>query len=225
MKIPYFERMQPIELQSLSPSFAIIVPYKGRDTLAVYANRIKGVELYSAYISGLFNKSLKINSLFFSNKSNDNPVNVIFSSEKYPDILYDERQTEEKPSSLILIWSGYCTANQRLRMQRQFDNYSEEIFRLIKELYWINLAIQEEQEIIHDLTYQNQLYNTEEKMKFSLEEYISIIIYQAETYSSEYKANIKIRQKMMFFVLGVYLAIIAITTIYLYFKLFKLDIL
>ena len=92
-------------------------------------------------------------------------------------------------------------------------------------MYWINLAIQEEQETIYDLTYQNQLYNTKEKMKFSLEEYISIIIYQAETYSSEYKANIKIRQKMMFFVLWGYLAIIAITTIYLYFKLFKLDIL
>ena len=226
MKIPPFERMQPIDLQNLPPSFAIIAPYKGRDTLAVYANRTKGVALYSAYIAGLFNKSLKMNSLFFSKKSNDAPVNVIFSFDQYPDIFYSEKQIEEKPSSLIFIWSGYCTQNQRLRMQRQFDYYSEEIFHLIQELYWVNIKIQqEEQESIHNTTYQYQLYSNEEKMKFSLEEYISIMIYQAETYSSEYEANMKTRRIMMFFVFGCYLTITTIITIYLYFKFIKLNIL
>lgn len=62
-------------------------------------------------------------------------------------------------------------------------------------------------------------------MKFSLEEYISIMIYQAETYSSEYEANMKTRRIMMFFVFGCYLTITAIITIYLYFKFIKLNIL
>lgn len=222
MKIPYFERMQPIDLENLPPSFAITVPYKGRDTLAVYANRVKGVSLYSAYISGEFNKRLKINQLFpsNSNKYNDDPVNVIFSSKKYPDIFYSEKQIEEKPSSLILIWSGYLAENQKVRMQRQFDDYSEEIFDLIKKLYEININIKKMEETGDEEAY--SLYDLEEKIKFSLEEYIAIMIYQAENYSSKYKAIMKNKQKKIFVLLGVYLIMIAIMTSYLYLKVIKL---
>ena len=57
MKLVNFERVEPISLGNLPPYFAIVAPYKGRDILVAYADRTKGMELYSAYVSGLLVKS------------------------------------------------------------------------------------------------------------------------------------------------------------------------
>ena len=192
MKLVNFERVEPISLGNLPPYFAIVAPYKGRDILVAYADRTKGMELYSAYVSGLFSEK-QDNFLFpqFS-RPDDDPVNLIFSREFYPDINDSEKE-KKRLSNLVFIWSGYCTEIQKFNIQKQFDSYSNEIFELIKKSYIVNDEIQKQN--------------------------VAILIYPAINYSTQYKARKKNKIKNMGYLFLIYIVFTTIMLLFLYFQI------
>ena len=213
MKLVNFERIEPISLDNLPPYFAIVAPYKGRDILVAYADRTKGMELYSAYISGLFSEK-QDNFLFpqFS-RPDDAPVNLIFSKEFYPDIN-DNENGKKRLSNLVFIWSGYCTEIQKVNIQKQFDSYSNEIFELVKKSYIVNDEIQKQNGEVDF-----HLYDIQEKITYSLEEYVAILIYPAINYSTQYKARKKNKIKNMGYLFLIYIVFTTIMLLFLYFQI------
>lgn len=212
MKLPNFDRIEPISLDNLPPYFAIISSYKGRDILTAYANRAKGMELYSIYISGLYNEKQNRNILSPFNKLKDEPVNLVFSSKAYPNI--NDENTIDKSSRLVLIWNGYCTTAQRRKIQNYFDLYSDDIFKIIQNLYLIN---SKKVKLFKNNEEEYDVYVLEEKLKLSLEEYIAILVYQAMNYSEKNKSSMNKRLRKIYIIIILYMVSVALILIYFVF--------
>lgn len=222
LEISNFEFIKPINLENITSNFAIIIPYKSRDTLAVYADRSEAMKLYAAYVSGLIsefnnppNHLLSIfNFLYKDVKSFElSPINTIFSDKKFYDMNDETNVQHEKLSSIVFIWKGYCTEYEKEKISYQFNQFSDEIYSSIRELFILNKQISTMINTEHHDKL-NTIYSKEEQLKLRLEECVSIISYQTQYFSLKNRQKSIRRVKSMLIITISYLLILTLATIY-----------